>query len=343
MENYETLQSFEQSAEHYERLFRVMPVGLAYDLHPDYLATRYALARAESQGLPGLGVQHHHAHIASVMAENGLTSDDQVIGIAFDGTGYGPDGAIWGGEFMLTSYTGYQRLAHLAYAPLPGGDFAIRKPARYALALLWQAGLEWDTDLPSVQALCSDERHALRNQLEHRINTPLTSSTGRLFDAVAALANVRQVVNYEAQAAIELEALLDPDEAGLYHFDIHSVQLDSAAQNQIVYQISLHSMLHCLIDDVYAKTATPVISARFHNGLAALVEQLCTLICQDYGLNKVALSGGVWQNITLLNKVFRRLINSDFEVLSHRLVPANDGGIALGQSVIAANYFKNLA
>jgi hydrogenase maturation protein HypF len=244
---------------------------------------------------------------------------------------------------MLTGYSGYQRLAHLTYNPLPGGDMAIRNPARYALALLWQAGLEWDTQLSSIQTLCPDERHALRNQLEHRLNTPYTSSVGRLFDAVAALANVRQQINYEAQAAIELEALIDPNETGAYPFDIDPVQRDVAAQIPMVYQIGLHSMLNSLLSDVYANSSASLISARFHNGLANLVEQLCTLIRHDHNLNTVALSGGVWQNMYLLNQVFRRLKNSGFQVLTHRLVPANDGGVALGQAAIASHYFNNLS
>ena len=219
MENYETLQSFEDGIQHYERLFRIKPEGLAYDLHPDYLATRYALERSNRDSLPAVGVQHHHAHIASCMAENSLEAEDKVIGVAFDGTGFGMDGAIWGGEFLLVDYRSFERAAHLAYTPLPGGDTAIRKPARTALADLWQSGIPWEKDLPSVAYLCAEERNALRSQLEHNINSPQTSSMGRLFDAAAALAGVRQSVNYEAQAAIEFEALVDPSEIGVYPFE----------------------------------------------------------------------------------------------------------------------------
>jgi hydrogenase maturation protein HypF len=199
MENYETLVSFEQGVQHFERLFRVKPEAIAYDLHPNYLATQYALRRAE----PAIGVQHHHAHIAACMAEHGLDGLSPVIGLSFDGTGYGEDVAIWGGEFLVADYHSYQRPFHLEYFPLPGGDAAIKQPARTALALLWSLGLERDEGLTPVKELRVEERSVLRDQLEKRINTPLTSSMGRLFDAAAALVGIRQKVNYEGQAAIE--------------------------------------------------------------------------------------------------------------------------------------------
>ena len=221
MENYETLKSFEQGVEHFERLFRVKPEAIAYDLHPNYLATRYALERAERENLPALGVQHHHAHVAACMAEHGLDGSQPVIGVSFDGTGYGEDGAIWGGEFLIADYKAYQRPYHLQYFPLPGGDASIKKPARTALALLWSLGIEWDERLAPVAEFKKEERNLLHAQLEKKINTPMTSSMGRLFDAAAALAGVRQIVNYEGQAAIEFEALADPDEAGSYSFGLN--------------------------------------------------------------------------------------------------------------------------
>ena len=217
---YETYQSFQDGIAHYESLFRCKPEAIAYDLHPNYLATRYALERAEREGLPSFGVQHHHAHIASCMAEHSLPADQPVIGVAFDGTGYGEDGAIWGGEFLLADYRSFKRISHLKYIPLPGGDAAIRKPARIALAYLWANNLDWDPELQPVAALCAEERSILKSQLELKINTPLTSSMGRFFDAVASLCGIRQVVNYEAQAAIEFEALADPDETGEYEFNL---------------------------------------------------------------------------------------------------------------------------
>ena len=225
MENYETLHSFEQGVEHFERLFRVKPEAIAYDLHPNYLATKYALQRAERENLPAIGIQHHHAHIVACMAEHGLAGSGPVIGLAFDGTGYGEDGAIWGGEFLLADYQSYQRSFHLEYFPLPGGDAAIKQPARTALALLWSLGLEWEERLAPVNEFRAEDRNLLRLQLERKINSPLTSSMGRLFDAAAALAGVRQRVNYEGQAAIEFEALADPTEGESYPFALEQAQV----------------------------------------------------------------------------------------------------------------------
>jgi hydrogenase maturation protein HypF len=324
LENYETLQSFESGIEHFERLFRVIPEAIAYDLHPNYLATRYAKARAERQGLPAIGIQHHHAHIAACMADNRLKGERPVIGVSFDGTGYGPDGAIWGGEFLLADYRGYQRFAHLEYTPLPGGDAATRKPARIALAQLWQAGLLWDEDLPAVKFLCGDDLTLLRSMLEHQINCPQTSSMGRLFDAVAALAGVRGEVNYEGQAAIEFEALTDPSEKAAYEFDFDGSSLKA------------RNVLQSVIADLRAGKSISIISAKFHNGLANTILQVCKSARLQFSLNEVALSGGVWQNMTLLRKTIPLLERSGFEVLIHRQVPANDGGIALGQAVIAS-------
>ena len=230
MENYETLRSFEQGVEHFERLFRVKPEAIAHDLHPDYLATRYALDRAEQQGIPAIGVQHHHAHIAACMAEHGFDGSHPVIGVAFDGTGYGDDGAIWGGEFLVADYVSYQRRLHLEYFPLPGGDTAIRHSARIALALLWSLGIDWEPRLASFANFTDEERATLRTQLQRGLNAPRTSSVGRLFDAAAALAAVRQRVNYEAQAAIEFEALADGslDEAYPFEISAQTVHVDSA-------------------------------------------------------------------------------------------------------------------
>jgi hydrogenase maturation protein HypF len=204
LENYETLKSFEDGIAHFERLFRIKPEIIAYDLHPNYLATRYALERAERDGLKSIGVQHHHAHIAACLAENNWNGDRPVIGVAFDGTGYGSDGAIWGGEFLIADYRSCERAAHLDYMPLPGGDAAIRHPYRIALSYLHQAGVAWDDDLAPVRAANSNEQAAIHKQIESGHNAFPTSSMGRLFDAAAAICGGRQDVNYEGQAAIEL-------------------------------------------------------------------------------------------------------------------------------------------
>lgn len=322
MENYETLKSFEQGVEHFEKLFRVKPEAIAHDMHPNYLATRYALERAERENIPTFAVQHHHAHIAACIAEHGLV--EPVIGVSFDGTGYGKDGAIWGGEFLVADYKNYQRAAHLEYFPLPGGDAAIKKPARTALALLWSLGLEWDERLTSVVEFCAEDQITLRVQLEKKINTPLTSSMGRLFDAAAALAGVRQKVNYEGQAAIEFEALADSDEAGMYSFGLEQAE------------VKTRSAVEALVKDVMAGIPIQKISARFHNGLAESVHETVKKISVETGIKSVVLSGGVWQNITLLRRSLSLLENEGFEVYIHREVPTNDGGLSLGQAAIAA-------
>ncbi|GAB4504464.1 MAG: carbamoyltransferase HypF [Anaerolineales bacterium] len=324
MENYETLQSFEQGVEHFERLFRVKPVAIACDLHPNYLATRYAMERAQRENLLTFNIQHHHAHIAACMAEHGLDGSRPVIGLAFDGTGYGDDGAIWGGEILVADYRGCQRVGQLEYFPLPGGDAAIKKPARTALALLWSLGLDWDERLESVREFCADDRTLLRTQLEKKINTPLTSSMGRLFDAAAALAGVRQSVNYEAQAAIEFEALADETEAGKYPMAWSPPRVQA------------RGAVEALIADALAGVPIPKIAARFHNGLAEVCRTACVELRQRSGLNEVALSGGVWQNITLLGRVLSLLETTGFKVYIHHQVPTNDGGLSLGQAIIAA-------
>jgi hydrogenase maturation protein HypF len=326
MENYETLKSFEQGVEHFEKLFRVKPIAIAHDLHPNYLAARYAQERAQRENLPTFNIQHHHAHVAACMAEHGLS--EPVIGVPFDGTGYGDDGAIWGGEFLVADAKSYQRAAQLEYFPLPSGDAAIKKPARTALALLWSLGLEWDDALESVREFCAEDQVTLRVQLEKKINTPMTSSMGRLFDAVSALAGVRQKVNYEGQAAIEFEAMADSAEAGQYVFGVESGR------------VRVGSAVEALIKDVMAGIPTSKISARFHNGLAEVVREMVQKISRETSLRSVVLSGGVWQNITLLRKTISLLSKNGFEIYIHREVPTNDGGLSLGQAYIAASRLR---
>ena len=307
LENYETLQSFEQGIRHFERLFRIQPERIAYDLHPDYLATRYALERACDENLPAVGVQHHHAHIAAGMADNGLDGSHPVIGIALDGTGYGPDGAIWGGEFLVADYAGYQRAAHLVYVRLPGGDRAVREPWRVALAWLEKAGIEWADDLPPVRHAHQaageglDPLPVIRQQLNSGLNAPLTSSMGRLFDAAAAIVGIRQTVSYEAQAAIELEALAEPGETGYYALQLSGELLDPAP------------MLRAMVADLRAGVSLPIVSARFHNGIAEAVGMVCRELRGQHGLEGVVLSGGVWQNMFLLKGALARLEQDGFK------------------------------
>jgi hydrogenase maturation protein HypF len=324
MENYETLKSFENGIAHFEKLFRIEPEFIAYDMHPNYLSTRYALKRAESENLPAFGVQHHHAHIAACMADNGLDGKKPVIGVAFDGTGYGDDGAIWGGEFLLADYAGYKREFHLAYFPLPGGDAAIKRPARTALSLLWSMGLDWDELLPPCGDLCYEDRMALRLQLERNLNTVQTSSMGRLFDAAAALAGVRQKVNYEAQAVIEFESAMDNTESGGYYFEIQKDTVDPKPA------------FTALLGDIHDNVPIPILSARFHNGVVEMIGEVCRRINHETGLKEIALSGGVWQNMVLLTRTIQQLNRAGFAVNIHRQIPTNDGGLSLGQALIAA-------
>jgi hydrogenase maturation protein HypF len=331
LENYETLRSFEQGIAHFEKLFRLAPQVLAYDLHPNYLATRYALERAARENLRAVGVQHHHAHIAACMAENGLDGTRPVIGVAFDGTGYGDDGAIWGSEFLIADYARKIRAAHLAYVPLPGGDKATREPWRIALAYLQRAGVAWSDDLAPVRAANENARRVVRQQIERGINAPLTSSMGRLFDAVASLIGIRQTVNYEAQAAIELEALVEEKETGVYAWETGDWRLE----------IDSSSLIRAIVADVRGGVSIPILAARFHNSIALMTRNVCCQLRAEFGLNEIALSGGVWQNMTLLQKTLALLHDENFVVYIHRLVPANDGGIALGQAVIAAHNAPN--
>ncbi len=333
MENVETYHSFLDGITQYESLFRCKPVAIAYDLHPNYLATRYALERAQREGLPSFGIQHHHAHIASCMAEHSLPAEEPVIGISFDGTGYGEDGAIWGGEFLLADYRGFKRISHLKYIPLPGGDVAIRKPARISLAYLWALEMEWDLELQPVAALCAEERSILKSQLELKINTPFTSSMGRFFDAVASLCGIRQVVNYEAQAAIEFEAQADPDETAEYEF---VVEPDSNP-DRTTTQINPSILVTQVVNNLNNRVEISKISARFHNSVARMVCTVSEQIRNDFGVDQVVLSGGVWQNLTLLRRTCDLLSSENFKVYIHNQVPTNDGGLALGQSVVAVH------
>jgi hydrogenase maturation protein HypF len=325
LENFETLQSFEQAVPHFERLFHISPEMIACDLHPDYLSSQYARQRARKENLPIIEVQHHHAHLAACLVENGWSSDEPVIGVCFDGTGFGTDAKIWGGEVIMGSYSVFHRPFHLNYVPLPGGDAAIHKPSRMALAQLWQSSIEWTDDLAPVKANSLAELKVLKSQLKQKLNTPLTSSMGRLFDAAASLIGVCQTANYEGQAAIELEASADSIESGYYEITI--------LENGI---LDTSSMFIAMVRDIRDGSSIPVLSARFHNSIVNLVSEVCRSIRAKTGCSVVALSGGVWQNQWLLRKTLNNLKNQKFKTLWHHQIPCNDGGISLGQAVIAS-------
>jgi hydrogenase maturation protein HypF len=325
MENAEVYQSFEQGVEHLSRLFRIQPEVIAYDLHPNYFTTAYA--ERSTLTARKVGIQHHHAHIAACMADNGL-DNRRVIGLAFDGTGYGTDGAIWGGEVLIADYTGFERFAHLEYLPLPGGDTAIRKPWRIAAGYAFALGLDIN-DLPFNREVDLQELTIVRQQVEKGLYAPLTSSMGRLFDAVAALAGVRNEVTYEAQAAIELETLSRAERSTPmpYPFDIDDME------NGLI--IRLKALLAAAAEDVRGGKSAGLIGARFHKTLAAMTLDVCIAARENTGIAEVALSGGVWQNQLLLNLVRDGLEQAGFTVYFHQQTPANDGGLALGQAVVA--------
>ncbi len=324
LEYLETLRSFTSGIEHFERLFRIHPQAIAHDLHPDYQSTRYARERAEREGIPVIPVQHHHAHAASCMADHGLPEDARVIGVCFDGTGYGTDGAIWGGEFLVADYRDFERALHLSYVPLPGGDAAIRKPYRAALSWLRQAGVPWAEDLAPVRATETGELAVLDAQLAQGLNAPPTSSMGRLFDAVAAIAGFSPRITYEGQAACELEAAASPTERGAYAFDLGDTAIDAAP------------VVRAVVADMRRGVPVDLVAARFHNGVAAMVVDACARLRETTGLNQIALSGGVWQNLLLLERTVQGLESAGFQALIHHQVPANDGGLALGQAAVAA-------
>jgi hydrogenase maturation protein HypF len=326
MENAEVYESFENGVEHLSRLFRVKPEMIAHDMHPGYFTTRYAAGITD---VPHISVQHHHAHIAACMADNHL-SDRQVIGLSFDGTGYGTDGRIWGGEVLLASYADFERVAHLEYLPLAGGEAAIHHPWRIAVGYAFALGLDVE-GLPFLDTIDAQAVDVVRKQVQKKLNTPETSSMGRLFDAVACLTGIRNQVTYEAQAAIELEVLAKSAlmAATPYPYEIHGEK------------IRIGETLKHVIEDVRRKKSAGFVGARFHQTLAALTLDICQRLRNKYRIHEVVLSGGVWQNQLLLDLARSALLQNDFTVYTHRQTPANDGGLALGQAAVAAFKMKN--
>jgi hydrogenase maturation protein HypF len=340
LENYETLRSFREGVEHYCRLFDVQPELVAYDLHPEYLSTKYA-RELEETGLPAIGVQHHHAHIASCLADNERPSEERVIGVALDGTGYGTDGTVWGGEFLEGSIQeGFVRRAHLEYAPMPGGAAAIRKPWRMALAqLLALYGEETVLKLPLAVTRQAGERNVrlISRLVERKLNTPPTSSAGRLFDAVAALVGVpgSRRTTYEGQAAVELELAADGPVSRGYPF-----RLRPEGEGWVV---ETRETVAGVVEDLLAGREIGEISSKFHRTMAEVVAASCERIRETGGVSAVALSGGTFQNLLLMEQVVELLAGKGFAVYQHRRVPTNDGGLALGQAVLADKIFREIA
>jgi hydrogenase maturation protein HypF len=344
LENYETMQFFEQTLERMERLFHVKPGVIAHDLHPGYLSTQMAMKMAAERRI---GVQHHHAHIAACMAEHGL--EGKVIGVAWDGTGLGSDGAIWGGEFLVADFAGFERAAHLRPVRLAGGDAAVREPWRIARAYLHDAfdgsaafdniaarGIACSPSVPEASIRIVDA------MLRQGIQTVETSSCGRLFDAVAAMLGLYQKVSYEGQAAMALEAIAADDVCEAYEFGIDD-SIDETTAEAIAgkpLQVDMRPMVQQIVDELTQGKQPDIISARFHQTLVAAAVEVCRRVRARFGLQRVCLSGGCFQNVRLLHGCIEGLRAEGFEVFFPQRVPANDGGIALGQAAIACEVIR---
>jgi hydrogenase maturation protein HypF len=361
MENLETLEHFETTIELYKQLFRIDPEIIACDMHPEYLATKYARSQIPSPKSPisnlhsPFAVQHHHAHIASCLADNSWSPDDgPVIGVAWDGTGYGTDGNIWGGEFLVADYYGFRRVAHLEYLPMPGGEAAIRNPYRLAIGYLYALTGQLPSDVrypPLEPSVDEEELRIIQRQIDRGINCPQTSAGGRLFDAVSALLGIRERATYEAQAAIELEMAAQSSNLKsqisnrksrisnlksqisnpAYPFDIE--QVDDGGSRASV--IRLRKLFEALLADRRSGASVGEMAYRFHVTVAEMMRATCERIAQETGLRTVALSGGCFQNRLLLALAVPRLQEVGLRVIMHRRVPCNDGGVSLGQAVIA--------
>ena len=326
LENAESYGFFNEAIEHLKRILEICPTIVAYDLHPDYFSTKWALQQSEAKLV---GVQHHHAHIASCMAENHVGG--KVIGFALDGTGYGTDGHIWGGEVLIADYKNFERAAHFEYIPLPGGAAAIHEPWRMAVSYLGHHfGRDFlKLDIPFVHQLEHTKTNLLLRMIEQGINSPLTSSCGRLFDAVAALIGIRTQVNYEAQAAIELEMAISSAQEG----NGYPLELMCEGDGWI---IGTRALFKSIITDLRRNVTVGEISHRFHDGLVNAFVRIAALLRDQTALNRVCLSGGTFHNVYLSQQLESQLCKAGFEVFSHHEVPPGDGGLSLGQAVVAA-------
>ncbi len=330
MENLEVLKSMEEGIKHFQHVFDIYPELVAYDLHPDYLSTKFALEHSKKNNIQASGIQHHHAHAVSCMVENQI--QNPVLGIILDGTGYGIDGNIWGGELLLAEYHQFERLGHFRSTRLPGGTAAIKNPWQMGISYLYKVFGESLVDIPFLEKLDDDKIRMILKILETGFNSPTTSSCGRLFDGVAAIAGLRNSVNYEGQAAVEFEQTISEDRDGHYPFEI----LDSDAQLILDWE----PMIYPLIEDIRNRISISGISQKFHDGLADSLVNWALAARQQTQINQIVLSGGVFMNIYLLTRLKKALENKGFIVYTHSVVPCNDGGISLGQAVIASAQVK---
>jgi hydrogenase maturation protein HypF len=335
LENLAGLEFFKESLDHLMRTFEIEPKTVVHDLHPGYLSTTWAREWAAERKLPLIAVQHHHAHIAGCMAEHGLTGE--VIGLALDGTGYGSDGKIWGGEVLIARLGSFERFAHLEYVPMPGGEKAIKEPWRMALGHLYTAGFDDEgQSFLAGSGATEQEGRIVRRMLQRRINSPMTSSLGRLFDAVAAVVLGRRIVDYEAQAAIELEGLAEdePDVPAPEHYHLKLTGGDWSKREPAI--ITAKAMWGAVVHDLLQGTAEKVIAARFHAGVAHGFVRAAVLARAATGLGQVALSGGCMHNRRLARLLRVKLESEGFEVFQHVKVSPGDGGLSYGQVVVAA-------
>jgi hydrogenase maturation protein HypF len=331
LENAEGYKFFGEAINHLKNILEIEPEHVAYDLHPDYFSTKWAL---QQKGVGLVSVQHHHGHVASCMAENHL--EGQVIGIALDGTGYGTDGKIWGGEVLLAGYGGFERRAHLEYVAMPGGAAAIREPWRMAVSYLdhhFGRGF-LNFPVPFARQLDHRKTETLLRMMERGLNSPLTSSCGRLFDAIAALIGIREQVNYEAQAAIELETAAAASSSEAHY----PLPLTTQGETWVIHT---RQLFEALLQDLKKDVPVSNMSRRFHNGLIYAFAEAAERIREVTGLNRVCLSGGCFNNIYLSDGLESRLANAKFEVFTQNEVPAGDGGLSLGQAMIAARYVRD--
>lgn len=324
LKNLEVYESFKQTIDHLQSILEVSPEKVAHDMHPDYYSTRYAL---EESGLESVAVQHHHAHLASCLAEHGV--EDPAIGVIFDGIGYGDDGNIWGGEFLIGDLSRYERVGHFRYQPMPGGDLATKEPWRMALSYVHSLYGEIPDGRQTFEEISDNELRLVAQATSKGINAPLTSSCGRLFDGVAALLGLRQRVSFEGQAAMQLEMIADPTQLQPYPY-----LLSEDAGLKIFDPLP---MIEAIIKDHSEDRPVAEIAGRFHLSLAMMIEEVCAQIRHETGIEQVVLSGGVFQNCLLTELSIAHLERSGFTVLTHSLVPPNDGGIALGQAAVAAS------
>jgi hydrogenase maturation protein HypF len=319
LKNYETYAFYTETLDHFKKIFRLKPELIAYDMHPDYLSTRYAAGT----GIKRIAVQHHHAHIASAMAEHGL--DEKVIGVSFDGTGFGDDGNIWGSEFLVCDLADYRRYTHFEYKKMPGGDAVTSEPWRMAVSYLYSMMGEelLDLNLPFIKNIDCENLKIILQMLKGSLNTPLTSGAGRLFDAVAALLNICTQSAFHAEAPMRLENVITGGVIDYYPFN---------NEHEIIFNETFRG----IINDIDKGIPEGIISAKFHNTIIKVVETTVKKIQQETGLNKVVLSGGTFQNRYLLSNLEPALKKSGFKLFANSRVPSNDGGIALGQLVVAA-------